>query len=322
MSESFTYVFDDGTIPIDVTVGVSTPPTNSTGFGTSYAVNAIGGLIGDAIISGEVGTGGTEQTNRNTFDNAIFTSSSGGITFGPHTGSSFGIDYGGLMFANGATTYNLYFDSESREFFLTNETTLKTDVLTLQETNAPCYCPGTLLLTDRGEVSVEALEVGDVLVTASGQHRPVRWMGRRAYAGRFLAANPQVQPVRFRAGSLGGGLPRRDLVVSPDHAMFIDGVLIPARCLVNGTTVLRARGLAHVEYIHVELDAHDVILAEGAASESFMDDGSRAMFHNAAECLHTAPSGTFCAPRLDSGPLLDGVRRRLAQIAGEVALAA
>ena len=192
-------------------------------------------------------------------------------------------------------------------------------------TSVACYCPGTLILTDRGEVPVEALGIGDTVVTAAGQHRPVKWIGRRSYAGRFVAANRNVQPIRFRAGSLGHGLPRRDLLVSPQHAMVIDGVLIPAHCLVNGSTIVRDR-LDRVDYHHVELDTHDVLLAEGATSESFMDDDSRGVFHNAAEftALYPdapAPAG-FCAPRVESGYWLEVIRGRLSAVAEGLAHAA
>ena len=147
----------------------------------------------------------------------------------------------------------------------------------------PCYCRGTLILTAGGEVPVEELVIGDVLVTAAGMLRPIRWIGRRAYAGRFANGNRDVLPVCFVAGALGDGLPRRDLWVSPRHAMFIDGMLIPAEQLVNGASVFQARTVELVEYFHVELASHDVILAEGAPSETFVDDCSRGMFGNARE---------------------------------------
>ena len=189
-----------------------------------------------------------------------------------------------------------------------------------------CYCSGTLIVTDCGEVPVEALAIGDTTTTASGQHRPIKWIGRRSYAGRFLAANPNVQPIRFRVGSLGGGLPRRDLLVSPEHAMFLDGLLIPAGCLVNGSTITQERGLERVDYYHVELDSHDVLLAEGAPSESYLDDDSRGVFHNAHEFAVLYPNartqGQFYAPRMTDGYQLEAIRRWLAVVAGEIAAAA
>ena len=180
----------------------------------------------------------------------------------------------------------------------------------------PCFSRGTLIETNRGPVPVEILAIGDTVVTAAGQHRSIRWIGRRSYARRFLAANPGAQPVRFRAGSLGDGLPRRDLLVSADHAMFLDGVLVPAGRLVNGTTVVRDRGVERVEYFHIELDTHDVILAEGAPAETFIDADSRGLFHNAREFSarypDAPPPAGFCAPRVEDGPVLEALRRRLA----------
>ena len=171
---------------------------------------------------------------------------------------------------------------------------------------------------------VEVLAIGDAVVTAGGDHRAIRWLGRRSYAGRFLAANPAVQPIRFRAGSLGAGplgepLPRRDLLVSPKHAMFLDGVLVSAECLLNGRSIVRESGGARVDYVHVELESHDVILAEGAASESFIDDDSRGTFHNAHEFAARYPDGHGndfdCAPRIESGYVLEAIRRRLDEVA-------
>ena len=190
-------------------------------------------------------------------------------------------------------------------------------------TNAPCYCTGTRILTDRGEVSVEDLSIGDVAVTASGQHRPIRWIGTRSYLGCFANANPAVLPVCVTAGALADGVPARDLWVSPDHALFLDGVLIPAERLVNGASITKAERIESVTYWHVELDSHDVLLTEGAPAESFVDDGGRAIFHNAAEYRALYPHApawftpaVYCASRVADGYALETVRRRLALRAG------
>jgi phospholipase/lecithinase/hemolysin len=198
--------------------------------------------------------------------------------------------------------------------------------LAASDLGVACYCGGTLIRTPEGDIAVEALCRGGAVLNEAGQARIIRWIGRRSYAGRFLAANAHVQPVRFIAGSLGDGLPRRDLLVSPEHAMSLDGMLIPARCLLNGRTIVQERGLTGVDYYHVELDSHDLLLAEGAPSESYLDDDSRLMFHNAAEFAALYPDaaepGKFCAPRLTDGYQLEAIRRRLAAVANVAAEAA
>ena len=181
-----------------------------------------------------------------------------------------------------------------------------------------CFVAGTLIGTPLGERLVEQLAIGDMVVTAKGQHRAIRWIGRRSYGGRFLAAQTALQPVRFRAGSLGDGLPRRDLLVSPEHAMLLDGVLVPARCLVDGERIVQETGLEAVDYVHVELDSHDVVLAEGAPSETFVDDHSRGIFHNAAEYAVLYPEAVatparYCAERLRDGEALAALRTRVAR---------
>lgn len=180
----------------------------------------------------------------------------------------------------------------------------------------PCYCPGTLIATPHGERPVENLEIGDPVLTAGGQIRPVHWIGRRAYDPLFAYGNRDVLPILIRAGALAEGLPRRDLMISPLHAMFIDGFLIPALHLVNGTSIIQIERPETIRYIHVELESHDLLLAEGAPSESFLDDGSRGMFHNAEEyrtLYPDAPDRTprYCAPRLEGGAELEAIHRRL-----------
>lgn len=190
-------------------------------------------------------------------------------------------------------------------------------------TPAPCYCPGTLIATAEGETPVEALEIGDLVRTASGALRPIRWIGRRAYDGVFARGNPDLIPVTFEKGSLGHNLPKRALTVSPLHAMFVEGYLIPAHCLVNGGSIHFDSIGERVEYIHIELESHDLLLAEGAPSESFVDDGSRGMFHNAGTFAELYPEAetveaVYCAPRLEDGTVLEHIRERLSAHTGSV----
>ncbi|MGP0105015.1 cadherin-like domain-containing protein [Rhodoblastus sp.] len=184
-----------------------------------------------------------------------------------------------------------------------------------------CYCAGTRILAARGDVAVEDLRIGDLLLTASGVLRPIKWIGTRAYSARFAGNNPDLLPIRFNVGSLAENVPARDLLVSPHHAMFLDGVLIPAEHLVNGATIVQKAPGEDIHYFHIELDSHDVLIAEGALSESFVDDDSRGIFQNASTFAALYPraarqEAAYCAPRVDDGFALDRLRRRLAERAG------
>jgi autotransporter-associated beta strand protein len=193
--------------------------------------------------------------------------------------------------------------------------------LFITETEQPCYCRGTLILTDRGERLVEELEIGDRLVTLAGAQRPIKWIGRRGYAGRYILGRQDILPICIKPGALGDGVPRRDLWISPLHAMFLENVLIEARDLVNDVSIVQATQVEEVEYFHLELDTHDVIIAEGAPSETFIDDGSRMMFRNAHEYALLYPNEPrnpprFCAPRLNAGYEVEAARRHIDTRAG------
>ena len=179
----------------------------------------------------------------------------------------------------------------------------------------------TLILAEAGETPVEALAIGDLVVTGSGALQPVKWIGRRSFSARFAGGKAKIQPIRISAGTLGDSLPKRDLWVSPCHAMLIEGLLIPATRLVNGVTITQPEATADFDYFHIELEHHDVVVAEGAPSETFLDDFSRGKFHNAAEfnALYpndrTNPLARFCAPRVEDGFELQAVLKRLKAIA-------
>ena len=188
----------------------------------------------------------------------------------------------------------------------------------------PCYAAGTRILTDRGEVAVEALRTGDMVVTlglGGAWLRPVHWIGRRRVDTRRHPRPDMVCPVRVRAGALGAGMPWRDLVVSPDHALYLDGVLVPAAALLDGEAIRQeAPASGSIEYFHVELDRHDVIVADGAPAESWLDCGNRAQFDNAGRVVALHPhfgaeglgDALPCAPVIAAGPRVERIRLALA----------
>ena len=146
-----------------------------------------------------------------------------------------------------------------------------------------CFLEGTRIATPDGERRVEDLVVGDRVLTTSGHAQPVRWIGRQTVMAMF--ADPdRSYPIRIEAGALGEGLPVRDLFVSPDHALLIDGLLVQAGALVNGTSITRHADMpTSFVYYHVELDDHSLVLAEGVPAETFIDNVTRRRFDNYAE---------------------------------------
>jgi Hint domain len=181
----------------------------------------------------------------------------------------------------------------------------------------PCFLRGTRIRTDDADVPVEALAPGTVVVTYGGGRQRVAWVGQRQLD---LARHPHPQrasPIRVRRGAISNGVPERDLLVSPDHALFLNQVLAPAHAMVNGATVLRDPSWQRLDYFHVALDAHAVLLAEGAPAESFPDRRVRAGFQGGpVTVLHpafadTPPAPSDCAPRVVHGPVVREVRRML-----------
>lgn len=200
-----------------------------------------------------------------------------------------------------------------------------TSNLAMDFVQTACYVRGTLIGTPAGQRPVEDLRIGDMVTTLDGSAKPVKWVGHRTYEAAFGAAEPTVRPVLLRAGSLGDNQPVRDLRVSPQHAMLVDGVMVPAASLVNSVTILREAAPADIQYFHIELDGHEAVFAEGAPAETFVDANSRAMFDNADEYAllygTTETAATLAAPRVEEGYQLEAIRRRLSRIAGIAATA-
>ena len=154
--------------------------------------------------------------------------------------------------------------------------------------------------------------------TFSGTARPVRWIGHRRIDLTRHSNPSHVRPIRIRADAFADGVPERDLLVSPDHAIHYDGLLIPARLLRNDATILSEERCRSVRYFHVELDAHDILLAEGLPAESYLDTGGGDMFDNARPSCAADPDARArreslsCLPFADDAARVEPVWRKLA----------
>ena len=216
---------------------------------------------------------------------------------------------------------------------------------------APCFAAGTRISTERGEVAVEDLRVGDrvqivprhphasplplrgrggaVIAVEGpllplrqsggglrwGSAQPITWIGHRTVDCTRHPKPHQVHPVRISAHAFGPNRPCRDLYLSPDHALYINDVLIPVKHLINGNSIAQvARN--EVSYYHIELPAHEVLLAEKLPAESYLDTGDRANFANSPGPVALHPDfasrrweAEGCAPLVVAGPEVDAVRR-------------
>ena len=146
-----------------------------------------------------------------------------------------------------------------------------------------CFMEGTRILTPRGEIAVEDLRRGDLVTTTSGRSIPIRWVGIQT-VHRAVADFLSGYPVCIQPGALGDGMPSRHLLVSPAHALAIDGILAEARALVNGKTITRATGVPEkFRYFHIELESHELVLANGVPAETYIDNVAATVFDNASE---------------------------------------
>lgn len=193
-------------------------------------------------------------------DNTIVTIT--GVTFYTASGGLYFTPTDGTTLENGAT-------------FLASTFTPTSSSVPVPNLLPVCFTPGTLILTPRGEVPVERLEVGDLVVTRDRGAQPLRWIGRRRVVGQGIFA-----PVRIMAGALGNA---RDLLVSQQHRMLLTGwqaellfgeseVLAAAKHLVNGDTI-RLAPCETVEYLHIMFDRHEIVTSELIPSESFYAGG-------------------------------------------------
>lgn len=241
------------------------------------------------------------------------------------TATSYTVDPNGVLslaFAGGGTA-TLNFVTAGRQITPASATILTEAGEQITGQEAACYRRGTRIRTLRGEVPIEQLELTDEVLTASGRRRPVRWLGVRRIDCRRHPRPSSVWPIRIEAGALGARTPMRDLWVSPGHSLYLEGVLIQAENLVNDATIVQMPE-AEVQYWHVELDAHDLVLAEGAAAESYLDTGNRTAFVNGGAYVEAYPDfkpkhwSETCVPLILEGETVVRARNALLARAREL----
>jgi len=200
-----------------------------------------------------------------------------------------------------------------------------TTITSVQQEFAICFMAGTLIETLDAPRPVEDLAEGDMVLGTDGQERPIKWMWRQTVKT-FFADPLRSLPIRIAAGALGDQLPRRDLCVSPDHALLINGLLVHADALVNGTSIVRISGLPETFiYYHIELEDHALVMAEGVAAETFVDNVTRRRFDNWAEYesrFGDAPAiNEMDLPRVKSARMLPrAIKTRLEECAMSLGL--
>jgi hypothetical protein len=197
-----------------------------------------------------------------------------------------------------------------------------------------CFASGTHIATPGGAARVEDLAIGDLVNAHFAGTVAIEWIGHRQLDCTRHPDPRKVWPVRVAAGTFGPATPTRDLTLSPNHAVYVNGELIPIGRLINGTSIVQIP-MDEITYYHVELAEHDLLLAEGVLAESYLDVGDRSNFGNSggeirlfpdfANCsldVAAAWETRGCAPLLLCGPRLEKARDWIGALAADARVAA
>ena len=261
------------------------------------------GLTGDGTVEVLPASLGGDNFAVNSVITPGATAATENVWLTPTTAGTYYVD---ISDPNTIGNYSVSAVTEPNDF---PDNTTTTGIVTVM-----CFVGGTRIATQRGEMPVERLSIGDAVLTASGEARPIVWIG----TGRVLATRGRrnaATPVIVRKGALADNVPYRDLHVTKGHSLYIDGVLIPVEFLVNHRSILWDDRAQEVEVYHIELETHDVLIADGAPAESYRDDGNRWLFKNANSGWDLPPQVPF-APVLTGGQVVDAIWRRLLDRAG------
>jgi hypothetical protein len=297
-------VTNDGTVVVDNgdNLHIGAPVDTDAGYSGSFEIDGTGTVeLGASVDSGQtVGFSGPsgllELDDPAAFDGAIAGLRVGNAIDLVDVSADDAIYDAGVLTisSSGAVVADLALDGKygAAKFFTAPDDSGTGTLITTDKVS--CFAAGTRLLTGRGEVEVQAVRPGDCVATLSGRAlRAVRWVGHTSIDLDRHPSGADVAPVRVAADAFAPGAPHRDLLLSPDHALAWDGALIPVHLLVNGASIRREPARGRITYFHVELDRHDVLLAEGLPAESYLDTGNRALFTGEAGAREMHPD--LCA---------------------------
>ncbi len=290
----------------------------------SEAGNSINYTSGDGVDEPGTLTDNTGDTEFDIGEELFVGETSVGTYYGSYTDSDSNVY---LIVATGENVGIIYstLDATTTESELPNN--ISTDDVNDTDPIPVCFLPGTLIATPDGEVRIETLQIGDVINSHQGSPIPIRWIGRQTVQ-MTLGPAERMLPVRVRAGALDHCVPHTDLDLTADHGLMLDGLLCNAGALVNGTTIhpipKAELGERYVVY-HIEVDDHQLIIANGVPAETFLDNATRRTFDNYCEYVErfgeTEGMQMLAAPRVLSRQRLPArLRDRLDQRA--LALAA
>lgn len=312
--------------------GVANVSVMGTGASTTYTINSITpSSINTGTpfysYSGQSTTGSTTTINEETVD-------TNGTLGPPSSFTAVAYNSNLILFrfnANGIFSYYVVANkaitkgSTLGSGTLSTATTAGTGPTFNMPPAAPCFAAGTLLTTSSGTVAVEDLSAGDLILAERNGVRAqavVKWVGNM-FVG--LSNHPRaelVRPIRIMAEAFAPGLPVRDLVVSPDHALLMDGVLVQAKLLVNGGSIAQDTERASITYYHVELEQHSIVFAEGLPAESYLRGAGHAWPNETGRVVDLHPVVTTdtedyaargCAPLALDPAVVQPIWKRLAE---------
>ncbi|MEQ6204698.1 Hint domain-containing protein [Sulfitobacter sp. HNIBRBA2951] len=309
-----TFEFDDGAASsngaADASLSFSddgvnfTLSSNAANAGTEFISHTPGFLGGVLSVSDtSVASGGVTLTFNDGAGNSefagqmsvVFSSviSGGNVTFvATNPADNVVVAMGVGTVSTGATAGNFTSIIFNGGFYGVSSLTTAAPALT-------CFLTGTQIATKDGVINVEDIKAGDTLLTVDGETE-VQWLGiQHVEAATTVPA--KVNPIRFAAGSLGENVPSRDLYLSPNHAVEVDGRLFDAHTLLNGRSITQvANPGAAFTYYHIETGTHELLLAENAPAETFVDFADRVNFENGAERVDAPMIPEMALPRVSA----------------------